>query len=146
MSWGTCYSASNNIHNDLPPLMSDKRNYTNYETSCRLNKNIIEENKIKSNFDYRKYLTNNASELMKTNGVAACNSVGNCNFNTEINRRFTHYNKYLYKSCDDNTQPYGYESSDLKNMYLNREALQSRLIAPLMSQQGYLLRESKGFM
>lgn len=141
MSWATCYSASNNIHFNLPPLMSDGNNYANYETSCRMNKNIIENNGIKSNFDYRNFLTKNADELMKTNNVSACNSVGKCNFNTNTNS----YNKYLYKSCEDGTQPYGYEGSDLKNAYLSRQALQNRMVAPLMSQQGYLLREARGY-
>ena len=27
MSWGTCYSGSNNIHFGFPPIMTDGRNY-----------------------------------------------------------------------------------------------------------------------
>ena len=143
MSWGTCYTSSNNIHYDKPPLMSDSRIYTNYEAVQKIDENIAKVNSIKSNADYRKYLINNAESLMKLNHVSMCNNVGSSDFNVDYNRRFTHYNKYLFKSSDDVTQPFGYENSDLKNAYLSKEQLQNRLVAPLMSQQGYLLEEAK---
>ena len=34
MSWATCYSGSNNIHHKSPPLMSDSRQFTNYDAAC----------------------------------------------------------------------------------------------------------------
>jgi hypothetical protein len=138
MSWGTCYSASNNIHFDLPPLMSDGRNYTNYKTPSTVNENIIRNNNIRTNNDYIRFLTNNAEKLIGLNHVRACGSVGNTDFNTTMNRKYFGNNKYLYKSCEDKSQPFGYESSDLKNIYLTRQQLQSRMVSPILSQQGYL--------
>ena len=35
MSWGTCYGASNNIHFDFPPLMSDGRNFATWVPACK---------------------------------------------------------------------------------------------------------------
>ena len=56
MSWGTCYSGSNNIHFDFPPLMDDTRLFSNYYSSV-LNDSVFQNNKnIKNNSDYRKYL------------------------------------------------------------------------------------------
>ena len=50
--------------------------------------------------------------------------------------------KYLFKSLSDSSVPHGYESSDLKNMYLSRQALNSRLKAPILTQEHMLLFKS----
>jgi len=134
MSWGTCYSC-NNICENYPTLMSDSRVYTDYNPACRLNNKVMEENGIKSTFNYRRFLTNNATSIMRENKTLACNEVGTCNYGSNTNGE---NGRYLFRSCQDMTQPFGYESSDLKNLYLSRQALQSRMSAPLMSQQGYL--------
>ena len=139
MSWATCYSSSNNIHFESPPLMSDARIYTKYDRMIATDKAIMEKNGIKTNNDYRKYLVENAVGLMNNNHVSMCNNTGSHRFESDYDRRFKHYNKYLFKSIADRTQPYGYETSNLKNTYLTRDELQSKMVAPLMSQQGYLL-------
>ena len=36
MSWGTCYSGSNNIHMGFPALMSDGRLYANWDAACEM--------------------------------------------------------------------------------------------------------------
>lgn len=135
MSWGTCYSASNNIHFDYPAMMSDGRLYTDYNTSCDINKKVIKDNNIKTNYQYRQYLINNATKIINENNNLACDECGVCKYGYPLE---IENNKYRYKSCSDMTQPYGYENSDLKNMYLSRESLQSRLAGPILSQQGYL--------
>ena len=56
MSWGTCYSGSNNIHFNFPSMMSDGRNYTNWEPEVVIDKKIEQEQNIKSNMQYRQYL------------------------------------------------------------------------------------------
>ena len=48
MSWGTCYSGSNNIHFDSPPLMSDGRNFASWQPGAKLNQQLRNENNIKS--------------------------------------------------------------------------------------------------
>lgn len=136
MSWGTCYSGSNNIHFDYPALMSDGRLYTNWETDCTRNNQIIESNGIQTNYQYRKFLTENAGNIMMDNLVQACDQCGVCSYGYPY--QMNKGGKHLYKSCRDRTQPYGYETSDLKNAYLARQELQSRLVAPLLSQQGLL--------
>jgi transposase len=138
MSWGTCYSASNNIHSDFPALMSDGRLYTNYEPMCEVNNQYIERNGIKTNYQYRQFLMDNAESIMNQNSKQACDECGVCNYGYPLRTAEPSQGKYIYRSTQDFTQPYGYENSDLKNLYLSRNALQSRLVAPLMSQQGYL--------
>ena len=136
MSWGTCYSGSNNIHFDYPPLMSDGRNFANWNPACNVNDKLMDENGIQTNYQYRQYLIQHADAVIKANQLAACNNCCTCQYGN--NQPKNHEGKYLYKSCVDSTAPFGYETSDLKNMYVSRQVLQSRLAAPLMSQQRLL--------
>ena len=58
--------------------MSDGRLFTDYNPNAVLNKSILEMNKIKSNEDYRKYLTNNAHNIMNQN-LETSTFENNCN-------------------------------------------------------------------
>ena len=40
MSWGTCYSGSNNIHFDFPPIMSDGRNFSKWQPGAKINEEL----------------------------------------------------------------------------------------------------------
>ena len=59
MSWATCYSGSNNIHKDLPPLMSDSRQFMHFDPTCEANNRLKKSLHIQSNYDYRQYLIQN---------------------------------------------------------------------------------------
>jgi hypothetical protein len=137
MSWGTCYSGCNNIHYGFPPLMSDGRNYATWLPGDQINKQIREDNNIKSNWDYRRYLVNNAEDVMKQNSVSACDQCCACPAKYGDNQP-QNGTPFLYKSCTDNSQPFGYQNSDLKQLYLNDYQLQCRLSAPIMTQYEYL--------
>ena len=54
----------------------------------------------------------------------------------------SYHQKYLFKDCNDNSVPFGYQSSDLKNMYLSRESLESNLSGPIMTQEQLLIKRS----
>mgnify|MGYP001234466701 CR=1 FL=1 len=125
MSWATCYSGSNNIHFDSPPLMSDGRHLTNWDPSCDSNERLQKYNGINSNYSYRQYLINNGLNIIKQN-----NSKFFDNYN--ISDYFIKSgNKYLVKSYSDTNTRFGYETSDLKNKYMSREFLNSKLSAPI---------------
>jgi hypothetical protein len=130
MSWGTCYSGSNNIHFDFPPMMSDGRTYAGYIPEAVINNQIIQKNNIKTNAQYRQYLTHNADNIIYNNQVEACNQCGNCV--NQVERNLNNNTPFLYSSPFDKTQPFGYQESDLKNVYLSRQQLQSRKIAPFV--------------
>jgi hypothetical protein len=49
---------------------------------------------------------------------------------------------FVFSSALDNSQPFGYETSDLKNVYLSRHELQSRIMAPALTQYEYLVNGS----
>lgn len=134
MSWGTCYSGSNNIHFDFPPIMMDGRNFADWQPGAVINERIREDVGIKTNSDYRLYLINNADKIIKYNQMLACDQCCNCpaTYGSSQNRS---NGPYLYKSCSDASAPFGYETSDLKNQYLSRKELESRLNVPLLTQE-----------
>jgi hypothetical protein len=45
MSWAVCYSGSNNIHFNFPPIMADGRNYASWQPDAVIN-NRIQSNKF----------------------------------------------------------------------------------------------------
>jgi hypothetical protein len=140
MSWGTCYSGSNNIHFDFPPIMKDGRNYANWQPGGALNEEIRKENKIHSNWAYRKFLSENADNIIRANQAAACDDCCSCPAKYSAANQPTNNNNtpFLYKSCLDNTQPFGYENSDLKNLYLSDVQLQMRMVTPVLTQEQIL--------
>lgn len=139
MSWGTCYSGSNNIHFDFPPIMQDGRNYANWQPGGALNEGIRKDNQIHSNWSYRKFLTENADNIIRQNQSTACDDCCVCpaKFGNPINQP-SNNTPFLYQSCTDNSQPFGYENSDLKNLYLSDVQLQGRMVTPVFTQEQLL--------
>jgi hypothetical protein len=127
MSWATCYSGSNNIHFDMPPIMADGRNFSSWQPDAVMNNTIKKQENIKSNWQYRSYLTNNANQIMKFNNLQACEDMGISNYNGSIDTQ--NNTPYLFQSSFD---PPG-NQSDLKSPYLTREQLQLRTISPFIS-------------
>ena len=129
MSWGTCYSGSNNIHFNFPSMMSDGRNYTSWQPEVVIDKKIEQEQNIKSNMQYRQYLQNNALNIMKNNQLNTCDECGICPYNPSTYDNLTQ--PFFYSNLLTNNSPFGYNNSDLKNEYLSRQTLQSRLFTPI---------------
>ena len=91
---------------------------------------------ITDNYQYRQYLIKNAENIIKSNSE---NSTDQCCFSKNVlHKKKPTNNKYIYESCSDSNQPYGYESSDLKNVYLTRRELQSQLVSPILTQEELL--------
>jgi len=135
MSWATCYSGSNNIHFNFPPIMADGRNYASWQPDAVINQRIQKQENIQSNWGYRQYMQHNGLAIMKYNGEEACYDLG---LSPHVYTGKTPSNNvpYLYKNTYDHSQPgYGYTNSDLKNPYLSREQLNARLIAPSIQIQ-----------
>jgi len=133
MSWATCYSGSNNIHFDFPPIMADGRNYASWQPEAVINKRIQKQENIHSNWAYRQYMTHHGLEIMNYNTTEACYEMG---IDQHVNTTKTPSSNVpvLYKSIFDTSNPgYGYLNSDLKNPYLSREQLQAQMIAPTIN-------------
>ena len=130
MSWATCYSGSNNIHFNFPPIMADGRTYSSWQPEAVVNQKIQNDAGIKTSWQYRQYLTNNASTIMKMNNKEACNALG-LPVHTKVNNTPSSNVPHLYTSVMDTENPgFGYPTSDLRSPYLTREQLQARTITP----------------
>ena len=136
MSWGTCYKGSNNIHAGFPALMSDGVVFTDWNTACKNNNVLKQKVGITNNYNYRQFLTKHADQIIKQNQRAACEQCCGCMENFGAQPVST--GKYIFKSCSDKKIPFGYQTSDLKSLYLSDKALQSRLCAPLLTQDQML--------
>ncbi len=95
---------------------------------------------------------NNADKIILANQMDACNQCCSCparmdtaqsnspnaalHTDTQDTTRKT--TPFLFSSCTDNSQPYGYETSDLKNLYLSQQSLESRMVTPVITQDQLL--------
>ena len=94
--------------------------------------NIIKNsNAVKSNADYRKYLTNNANKIIENNSLLAQKECGYSKNLLQLPKLKKQLSPYVYTKDNINNmlKPEGYENSDLKNIYLSRQELQSRKTA-----------------
>jgi len=130
MSWGTCYKGTNNIHFNFPPLMNDGRNYSNYEAGSNLDNKLKQNANIKTNSDYRRYLQNNADSIIKNNQLSACDECSSCPYYLSTSENLSTTKPYIFDSIVSNDQPFGYETSDLKNIYLSKQLLEAQMHAP----------------
>lgn len=75
-----CTRASNNKFFNCPPRMSDGRHFTDYRPRCFGQYLMKVNNNIPSSFDYRMYLTRNASDIMRKNAFDSysTNKCGPC--------------------------------------------------------------------
>jgi hypothetical protein len=137
MSWKTCYSGSNNIHFNFPPIMADGRNYASWQPDAVINERIQKNEGINNNWNYRQYLQNHGLQIMKYNSEESCYELG-LNPHYSTNSTPSSNVPYTFKSTFDTGRPgYGYCNSDLKNPYLSREQLNSRLISPSINVNNF---------
>ena len=132
--------------------MADGRNYANWQPGGSLNADIRKRENITTNWQYGKYLTENADEISAFNQLEACDQCCSCparytsapsnstTASTETTTKNTtpKTKPYLYKSCTESTEPYGYETSNLKNLYLAENQLQQRMVTPVLTQEQLL--------
>ena len=138
--------STNNKYPSFPPLMCDGRCVqASWQPEAELNNAILQRNNIKSNWEYRQYLTANAPEIMRQNFIESATDVGYYERNyrdaggaaapvlaTSTSRPF------LYASVLDPPAHLGENGSDLKNEYLTLEMLNIRQFAPVVSQEELL--------
>ena len=91
-----CNKTSNNKYFDCPALMSDGRLMTDYRSSNTLNDMIRISNNTLSSYEYRNFLTNNATNIMKINNDYITNK-NSCNSSEVITVPFSNV-------CSYNTQ------------------------------------------
>jgi hypothetical protein len=129
--------STNNQYEHFPPLMNDGRTVTaSWQPEALRNNDILSKHNIQSNWEYRKYLTENAKQIMQADSIMYANDVGF--YKRYADEPQTYGQPYLYKSYVDNTTPPGYTTSDLKELYISREQLNARKISPVITQEELL--------
>jgi hypothetical protein len=115
--------ATNTNYPKFPPLMMDGRSIvSNWQSETIANDNLIKKNQITSNWMYRKYLQQNAKEIMKQNFVETANDTGYMTVpKDKDDNRGT---PTLYSSIY--TEPQNRDTSDLKSLYMSREQLNAK--------------------
>ena len=133
----SCFSGSNNIHFDFPPIMMDGRNFASWQPEAVINQRIQKQENITTNWNYRQYMQKNGLQIMKYNSMESCYDLG-LDPHTNTNTTPSTNVPFLYKSQFDNSKPgYGYSSSDLKNPYLSSEQLNARMISPNINPKNF---------
>jgi hypothetical protein len=132
---------TNNKYPKVPPLMNDGRSITAaWQPNATANSKIIADNNIRSNWQYRRYLTKNAKDIMVDNYILQSNDAGYNSRpidlpNIQSNQvEYATTTPYLFNSTLDSTMPFGTVSSDLKETYLTREQLYARKVSPVITQ------------
>jgi hypothetical protein len=131
---------TNNKYSSFPPLMSDGRSITaTWQHDAVTNHKLVQDNNIKSNWNYRKYLIDNAVNVMEQSFRESSNDAGyNSRFTTAPNIQSNFVSNMgsptLYSSVEHNPTTLGHTTSDLKTSYLTRENLQARKISPVITQ------------
>jgi hypothetical protein len=137
MSWGTCFSGSNNIHFNFPPIMADGRNYATWQPDAVVNQRIQKQEGIHSNWQYRQYLQHNGIHIMNYNSMETCYDLG-LDPHVQTGKTPSSNVPYTFKNTFDRSEPgYGYCNSDLKNPYLTSEQLNARMVAPSINPANF---------
>lgn len=142
--------AANNVYPGFPPLMSDGRALiASWQPEAIENNHLLKTSGVNSNWEYRKYLTQNAGSIIKHNFEEAANDCGY----SDINKNPSNNSVYLpifagmpktygtpsfYDSYIQSENEHGKFSSDLKSNYLSREQLAARTVTPVISQSELL--------
>lgn len=104
--------------------------YSLWQPEGSTNRKIQVDTGISSNWKYRQYIQKNANDIMKFNTMQSINTSGN-NPYTVLNTTPTENKPYLYSSVYDTSNPaYGFRNSDLKQDYMTKVQIKSRMIAP----------------
>jgi hypothetical protein len=122
---------ANNRYRGFPPLMNDGRSIiASNRSETLLHNSILKESGETNNAKYRQYMITNAKSIMEKDFRSASNDVGYYErFIDQISSGATG-TPYMFSSVLDTSNPLGYAESDLKSIYLSREQLEAKRVAP----------------
>jgi hypothetical protein len=124
---------TNNRHKKFPSLMSDGRSIvSNAQNPETLNKKLIMGNGITTSWGYRQYMIKHGNTIMEYNYRESANDTGylippiSKTVNKSKNDNLIP--PFFFDSLNDKSKPF--EMTDLKEMYLSREQMNSRKVIP----------------
>ncbi len=92
---------------------------------------------FQTNKEYRKYMTSNAESIIQQNHDFAYNNNKMSHFspsNTNLRVHDQHIGPYFFKSPLDQTQPYGYQTNETKEQFLQTYRNEVNLVSSFVSQ------------
>jgi hypothetical protein len=124
---------TNPVYPGFPPIMMDGRAIvSSYQPEAVLNKSLLKDLGIQSNWQYRQYLIQNGKDIMRYNYSESSNDVGY--FKRYVDTPNQYSVPFVFPSFISQDVPNGYQTSDLKQAYLTREQLNARKVAPAITQ------------
>jgi len=138
---------TNNRFAGFPPLMCDGRALiSSWQPEADVNHSILNQNNIRSNWEYRQYLTNNAPAIMRQNFIETANDIGYYERNaTEMGEptykpilATSMSRPFMYSGLFETPAHLGNENTDLKTNYLSREQLNAQQFSPVVTQDELL--------
>lgn len=139
----TMYPVHTNIqYPEIPPSVSaGMRVSASWQPESEHNADLLVKNGITTNWQYRKYLTNNAKDIIEYNYRESVNDQNQKIRNAEPpqiqSNEVIGFNNTprLQQNMSDMTHRYGKPASDLKNRYLSREQMDALKISPVIYQK-----------
>jgi hypothetical protein len=126
---------SNNQYNNFPAIMNDGRSVlSSWQPGAVVNEMLVQQNGIQSNWQYRKYLMNNSKSIRDNLLKDALNDVGYSVRHETPHMNTIYQTPKMYGLLDEPVSHRNAASSDLKDIYLNRQQLDARRIVPSMTQ------------
>jgi hypothetical protein len=109
--------------------------HDNYTQPNDTNNHMHTHANIQSNWKYRQYMQQNANEIMKYNTMQSIHASGNNPYSL-LNTDTIHQTPHVYRSIHDTSHPpCGFIQTDLKQEFINKQQLKSRMVAPSISTQ-----------
>lgn len=135
----------NNQYEHFPPLMNDGRSVlASWQPGTMNNENIIEQNSIKSNWQYRSYLMNNSETIRAQLFRDALNDIGYSARHEAPDTGSLFQIPKIYSSINEPVSHREASVSDLQNIYLSREQLQSKQVVPSLTQAELIKLQRSG--
>lgn len=135
---------TNNQYSNFPPKMADGRSLiSSWNPESIADHRFQQEHRpefmdrapLNPNWMYRRYLQKNAYQIMEQNYRETANDTGSsiplANMNVDLTKKDRN-SPFLFNSLHDPSHPAGYQTSNLKELYMTREQLDARKMAPVI--------------
>lgn len=125
---------TNNKYPNFPPNMTDGRSiFSTWQNDTQINEQLIKKNNITSNWEYRQFLTKNATTIMEYNYRESANDTGYIIPTGQEEKNNTMIIPSTFDSLNDRSK--SFQKSDLKEIYLTREQLNAKKISPYIQKE-----------
>ena len=107
-----------------------------FGTECLINRKIQQDANIQSNWKYRQYMQQNALQIMKYNSMESIYASGNNPYS--LFSEPAQKTPFMFASLHDTREaPCSYPASDLKQVFIEKQQLKSRLVAPSIPTKAF---------